>query len=127
MEVVREEDFSHDLIAAVADQDEAPLTAALDHLLASGLVFRRGSPPDAVYTFKHALVQDEAYESLLRRRRRQLHLRIAETIETAFADRAAAEPELLAHHFTEANEIEKAVTYWGRGGQRSIEMGKRLV
>jgi predicted ATPase len=84
-------------------------------------VFKRGTPPDALYTFKHALVQDAAYDSLLKTRRAQLHARIAETLERDFADVTANEPEVLAHHFTQARLHARAVPYWVQAGQRALE------
>ncbi|MFP6748644.1 MAG: AAA family ATPase [Alphaproteobacteria bacterium] len=119
-------EFPHELVAAVAQWNEGKLTAALDGIVASGLVIRRGSGGEAVYTFKHALVQDEAYSSLLRARRRQLHHRIAEILEERFPDRAKFEPELLAHHYTEGGDGERAVTYWSLAGQHAIERSANL-
>jgi class 3 adenylate cyclase/predicted ATPase len=113
--------FPHDLLRAVAGRAEAELSAALDRLLAAQLVFRRGDPPEATYTFKHALVQDAAYESLLKRKRQQLHLRIAEALERIAPNRGEAEPELLAHHYTEAGRTEPAIRYWRRAGERAAQ------
>ena len=90
------------------------LDAALAQLVASELVFRRGTPPAAVYTFKHALVQDAAYRSLLKSRRQQLHARIAEVLERRFPGAAEAQPELLARHFAEAGLPARAIDYWRR-------------
>jgi predicted ATPase len=92
----------------------------LRQLTQSELVFRRGVPPHAIYTFKHALVQDAAYASLLRSRRQQLHARIAEVLEREFPARIETEPELLAHHYTQAGLVSEAVDYWRRAGQRSM-------
>jgi class 3 adenylate cyclase/predicted ATPase len=114
-------EFSHALVAAVARKQDAELQSALDRLIEAGLLFRQGVPPHATYLFKHALVQDAAYGTLLREPRRALHARIAETIEGQFSDIAESEPELLAHHCTEAGLIEKAALLWGKAGQRSIE------
>ena len=114
-------EFSHALLAAVVHKPEAELGAALDRLMAAGLLFRQGVPPYASYLFKHALVQDAAYGTLLREPRRALHARIAETLEGQFADIAENQPELLARHCTEAGLIEKAATLWGKAGQRSLE------
>jgi predicted ATPase len=114
-------EFSHALLAAVVRKPEAELVSALDRLNAAGLLFRQGVPPHATYLFKHALVQDAAYGTLLREPRRTLHGRIAETIESQFADIAEARPELVARHCTEAGQIEKAAALWGRAGQRSLE------
>ena len=113
--------FSHELLAAVSLLGGAALDDALDKLVESQLVYRRGTPPEASYEFKHALVQDTAYESLLRSRRRQLHARIAEVLEDRFPERAEGEPELLAHHYTEAGLAEHAIPYWRRAGQRAAE------
>jgi class 3 adenylate cyclase/predicted ATPase len=113
--------FSHSLLAAVVRKPEADLGAALDRLIQSGLLFRQGVRPHATYLFKHALVQDAAYGTLLREPRRALHARIAETIEGQFADIAESQPELLARHCTEAGLIEKAAHFWGKAAQRSVE------
>jgi class 3 adenylate cyclase/predicted ATPase len=113
-------EFSHALLAAVMRQPEAELISALDRLIAAGLLFRRGVPPHATYLFKHALVRDAAYATLLREPRRTLHARIAETIEREFAEIAESRPELLARHWTEAGLIEKAAGLWGKAGQRSL-------
>ena len=113
-------EFSHALLAAVARQSEAELGSALDRLIAAGLVFRQGVPPHASYLFKHALVQDAAYGTLLREPRRALHARIAETLESQFAEIAESQPELLARHCTESGLIEKAAGLWGKAGQRSL-------
>ena len=114
-------EFSHALLAAVARKPEAELQSALDRLIAAGLLFRQGVPPHATYLFKHALVQDAAYGTLLREPRRALHARIAETLESQFAEIAENQPELLARHCTEAGLIEKAAGLWGKAGQRSLE------
>ena len=114
-------EFSHALLAAVVHKPEAELGAALDRLMAAGLLFRQGVPPHASYLFKHALVQDAAYGTLLREPRRVLHGRIAETLESQFTEIAESQPELLAHHCTEAGTIEKAAGFWGKAGQRSLE------
>ena len=113
-------EFSHALLAAVARKREAELGSALDRLIAAGLLFRQGVPPHATYLFKHALVQDAAYGTLLREPRRALHARIAEILETQFAEIAERQPELLARHCTEAGLIEKAAGLWGKAGQRSL-------
>jgi predicted ATPase len=114
-------EFSHALLAAVACKPQAELGSALDRLIAAGLLFRQGVPPHATYLFKHALVQDAAYGTLLREPRRALHARIAETVESQFAAIAENQPELLARHCTEAGLIEKAVVLWGKAGQRSVD------
>ena len=101
-------EFSHALLAAVVRKPEAELGSALDRLIRAGLLFRKGVPPHATYLFKHALVQDAAYGTLLRQPRRALHARIADTIERQFADIAEGQPEVLARHCTEAGLIDKA-------------------
>jgi class 3 adenylate cyclase/predicted ATPase len=113
-------EFSHALLASVARYTVSDLEAALDRLVQAGLVFRHGVPPHATYLFNHALVQDTAYSTLLREPRRALHARIAEALESKFAEIAENQPALLARHCTEAGLIEKAVEFWGRAGQRSL-------
>jgi class 3 adenylate cyclase/predicted ATPase len=112
-------EFSHELLAAVAPLDEAKLQDALRQLTDAELVFRRGTPPEASYNFKHALVQDAAYQSLLRSSRRQLHARIAQALEEHSPGVAETQPEVLAHHLTAAGLREQAITYWERAGQHA--------
>jgi class 3 adenylate cyclase/predicted ATPase len=107
--------FSREQLAAISGFSEQHLTIALDQLVESGLIFRRGAPPDATYTFKHALVQDAAYQSLLRATRRNYHAQIARLLEERFPD--IAQPELLAHHYTEAGNPEQALRYWHQAGR----------
>jgi DNA-binding winged helix-turn-helix (wHTH) protein/class 3 adenylate cyclase/predicted ATPase len=114
-------EFSHALLAAVVRKSEVELGSALDRLVAAGLLFQQGRSPHANYLFKHALVQDAAYSTLLREPRRALHARIAEALESQFAEIAESRPVLLAHHCTEAGLIEKAAGLWGKAGQRSLE------
>jgi class 3 adenylate cyclase len=114
-------EFPHALLTAVVGKPEEELDLALDRLIAAGLLFRQGAPPHATYLFKHALVQDAAYGTLLREPRRALHARIAEALERQFTDIAENQPELLARHCTEAGLIEKAADLWGKAGQRSLE------
>jgi class 3 adenylate cyclase/predicted ATPase len=113
--------FSHAVLVAVVRKPEADLTAALDRLLGAGLLSRQGAPPHATYLFKHALVQDAAYGTLLREPRRALHARIAETLENEFPELADRQPELLARHCTEAGLIEKAAGLWAKAGLRSLQ------
>ena len=101
-------EFSHAVLAAVVGRSEAELRSAVDRLITAGLLFRMGVPPHATYLFKHALVQDAAYGTLLREPRRALHARIVETLDNQFAEIAETRPELLARHATEAGRIEKA-------------------
>jgi predicted ATPase len=112
-------EFSHALLAAVVHRPEEELRSALERLIRSGLLFRQGVAPNANYLFKHALVQDAAYGTLLREPRRALHSRIAETIETQFGDLVESQPELLARHYTEAGLTKEAITYWGIAGRKS--------
>jgi class 3 adenylate cyclase/predicted ATPase len=114
-------EFSHTLLAAVAGKPDGELASALDRLMQSGLLFRRGLPPHATYLFKHALIQDAAYGTLLREPRRALHARITKILETQFAEIARTQPELVARHCTEAGLIEKAAGLWGMAGRRSLE------
>ena len=111
--------FPYALLRAVARLPEDELEAALARLVASELVFQRGTPPEAVYSFKHALVQDAAHDSLLRNARRQLHARIAEALEAHSPEIIESQPELLAQHYAEAGLVEKSVAYWGKAGRRS--------
>jgi class 3 adenylate cyclase/pimeloyl-ACP methyl ester carboxylesterase len=112
-------EFSHDLLAAVAPISANQLGDALEQLVTSELVFRRGAPPDAIYTFKHALVQDAAYQSLLRSKRQQLHARIAQVLEERFPEITARQPEWLAHHYTEALLGGRASSYWLEAARRA--------
>jgi predicted ATPase/class 3 adenylate cyclase len=119
-------EFSQELLAAVADRPVEQLRSALDQLVASELVFRRGELLDAIYTFKHALVQDVAYGSLLKSRREQLHARIARVLEDRFPETAAIRPELLAQHYTAAGVRDRAIEYWQRAGQLATERSSDL-
>jgi predicted ATPase len=114
-------EFNYALLAAVVRNSEAELQLSLDRLVTAGLLFRQGLPPHENYFFKHALVQNAAYASLLREPLRALHAHIAETLENQFADIAENQPELLARHSTEAGLIEKAAGLWGKAGQRSLD------
>ncbi len=110
-------EFSYPLLRAVAQQPDDPLTAALDRLVRSELVFGRGEVPNSVYTFKHALVQEAAYGSLLRERRRTLHARIAQALEGEFPEVAETQPELLAHHYATAGLPAPAIQYYRRAAE----------
>jgi class 3 adenylate cyclase/predicted ATPase len=114
-------EFGHELLAAVAPLDEAALDDAMRQLVAAELVFRRGEPPETTYIFKHALVQDAAYASLLRSRRQQLHARVARVLEARFPVTVTTAPEILAHHLTEAGMGEDAATYWLAAGRQAVE------
>jgi class 3 adenylate cyclase len=113
-------EFSHTLLSAVVSKAEPELASALERLIAAGLLFRQGVPPHASYLFKHALVQDAAYGSLLREPRRALHARIAEVFETQFTEIAESQPELVAQHFAEGAQFEKAATYWLKAGRKAV-------
>ncbi len=108
-------EFDYDLLSGIVPFDSDALTALLDQLVGSGLVTSRGQPPDAGYTFKHALVQDTAYGSLLRGRRTEIHGQIAQALEAA-----EAEPEVNAYHFTEAGATERAIPRWQEAGKRAL-------
>jgi predicted ATPase len=112
-------EFGYRVLAAVAGLGETQLQGALDQLVGAELVFRRGTPPEAVYSFKHSLVRDTAYESLLRSRRQQLHGKIANALEQQVPDMADVEPETVAYHLTEAGFAERAVEYWLKAGHRA--------
>jgi class 3 adenylate cyclase/predicted ATPase len=113
--------FSYELLQAVSPLDEATLQDALWRLVQAELLYQRGLPPQATYTFKHALIQEVAYQALLKTTRQQYHRQIARTLAERFPDTAATQPELLAHHYTEAGLIEPALPYWQQAGQRAVE------
>src|SRR5215831_14312794 len=114
-------EFSYSLLRALVERDETALKNALAQLEDAELVFRRGDPPEAIYTFKHVLVQDAAYENMLKSRRQVLHLRIAETLRDRFQTTAEAQPEVVAHHFTQAGLSEVAVEWWVKAGDRALD------
>jgi predicted ATPase len=113
-------EFAYPLLRNVSRLPEDELQTALARLVASELVFQRGTPPDAVYSFKHALVQDAAHSSLLRSARQELHAQIAEALETQSPELIESQPELFAQHFAQAGLIDKSVSYWGTAGRRSV-------
>src|SRR5262249_30388544 len=113
-------EFSYSLVRALVGRNETALKHALAQLEQAELVFERGEPPGAVYSFKHALVRDAAYGSLLKSRRHQLHGQIANTLEERFPDVVASEPEILARHFTEAGLVDSAIDYWLRAGNLAL-------
>jgi len=110
--------FSYALLRAVAGMEDSGLEAALERLAEADILLVQGLPPDSDYRFKHSLIQDAAYENLLKSRRQVLHRRVAEVLRNTVA---VAEPELLAHHYTHAGLIETAIEWWGKAGQRSLE------
>jgi len=112
-------EFSYELLRAVAETPADQLNVALSHLEHAGLIIRRGHPPEASYTFKHALVQDAAHSSLLHSDKKNLHARIAAVIAEIYPERAEREPELLAHHLTEAGQSKPAVDFWLKAGKRA--------
>ena len=118
--------FSYTLIRAVAGMDDPPLQAALERLAEADILLVQGLPPESDYRFKHALIQDAAYENLLRSRRQVLHRRVGDVLRDHFASTAAVEPELLAHHLSEAGLTEAAIEWWGKAGQRSLERSALL-
>lgn len=111
--------FAYDVILAVSPLDEPSLRAELDKLVGAGLLFAKGSPPRCTYTFKHALIQDAAYQSMVKKTRQQFHLAVAEKLETRFPETTATQPELLARHFTEAGQSARAAGYWLMAGERA--------
>jgi class 3 adenylate cyclase/predicted ATPase len=113
-------EFSHPLIVAVVRKPESELQTALDRLISAGLLLRQDGAPDATYFFKHVLVRDAAYSTLLREPRRALHARIAETLESHFAEISESQPELIAHHYREAGDAAKAVAYLSVAGDRAL-------
>src|SRR5262249_25510890 len=112
--------FSHELISALALMPQQRLDGALSQLVDAELIFQSGTPPDAVYTFKHALVQDVTYSTLLRGRRQQLHARITETLERQFHEIVVTQPQLMAQHCAEAGLADKAIGYSLKAGQQAV-------
>ena len=112
--------FSYGLLRDVAGMEDAPLQAALEKLADADIVLVQGLPPESDYRFKHALIQDAAYENLLKSRRQVLHRRVAEILRDRFADSAAAEPEALAYHFTQAGMTDAAIDWWGKAGDQAL-------
>jgi len=119
-------EFSYELLQAVSPLDAAALQQALTRLVEVELLYQRGVPPQATYLFKHALIQEAAYQSLLKSTRQQYHQRIARVLEERFPEVTATQPELLAHHYTEAGLGEEAVAYWQRAGGRALERSAHL-
>jgi predicted ATPase len=113
--------FAYALLQAVSQLDEATLQRELSRLVDAELVYQRGLPPQATYSFKHALIQDTAYQSLLKSTRQQYHQRIAQVLEQQFPEIVDTQPELLAHHYTEAGLTAQAIPYWQQAGQRALE------
>jgi class 3 adenylate cyclase/predicted ATPase len=118
--------FAYEVLQTVTPLDETSLQQALARLVDAELLYQRGVPPQATYTFKHALIQDAAYQSLLWSTRQQHHQRIAQVLEARFPETAATQPELLAHHYTEAGRTEQAIAYWQRAGQQALQRSANL-
>ena len=118
--------FSYALLQAVAQLDEETLQRELQRLVTAELLYQRGVPPQATYLFKHALIQDVAYQSLLKSTRQHYHQRIAQVLEAQFPEVVATQPELLAHHYTAAGCTEQAVAYWQRAGQHASDRSAHL-
>ena len=114
-------EFTYELLKAISSLDEETLQSHLTKLVGAELLYQRGLPPQARYFFKHALIQDAAYQSLLKSKRQQYHQKIAQVLEERFPETAETQPELLAHHYTEAGLREQAIVYWQRAGQRAVE------
>jgi len=119
-------EFAYELLHAVAPLDEGPLQQALAQLVEAELLYQRGVPPQATYRFKHALIQDAAYQSLLRSTRQQYHREIAQVLEARFPEARETQPELLAYHYTEAGCLSQAVFYWQRAGQQTLQRSANL-
>lgn len=118
--------FQYELLRAIASIDEETLRGALAKLGESDLLHQRGVAPDATYIFKHALIQDTAYQSMLVSRRQQLHTKIADTLVERFPETTGTQPELVAHHYTEAGLADRALDYWQRAGERAVERSANL-
>src|SRR5262245_21034127 len=112
-------EFSYEILQAVSLLDEATLQQGLKQLVEVELVYQRGLLPQARYIFKHALIQDTAYQSLLKSKRQQVHHQIAQILAERFAEIVETQPELIAHHYTEAGLAEQAIPYWQKAGQRA--------
>jgi predicted ATPase len=119
-------EFSYELLQAVSPLDEEALQKGLSQLIEAELLYQRGLPPQARYIFKHALVQDAAYQSLLKSTRQQYHKQIAHVLEERFPEMKERQPELLAHHYTEAGFIAQAIPYWQGAGQRAVERSANI-
>jgi predicted ATPase len=118
--------FSYEVLHVVSPLDETTLQQGLRQLVEAELLYQRGLPPQAKYIFKHALIQDAAYQSLLKSKRQQLHQQIAQVLEEQFPEAQETQPELLAHHYTEAGLIAQAIPYWQQAGQRAIQRSANL-
>src|SRR5262249_4250442 len=119
-------EFSYTLLQAVSPWDEDTVPRGLQQLVEAEFLYQQGLPPQATYVVKHAVIQDEAYQSLLKSTRQQCHQHSAQVLEVRFPDLCATQPELLAHHSTEAGLVAQAIPYWQRAGQRALERSANL-
>ena len=119
-------EFSYELLHAVSPVDDETLQQGLKQLVEVELVYQRGLAPQATYLFKHALIQDTAYHSLLKSKRQQYHQQIAQVLEERFPETKETQPELLAHHYTEAGLIAQAIPYWQKAGQRATQRSANM-
>jgi predicted ATPase/class 3 adenylate cyclase/predicted negative regulator of RcsB-dependent stress response len=119
-------EFAYDMLQALATMEDGTLQDGLAQLVAAELLYQRGRPPRATYIFKHALIRDAAYASLLRSTRQQVHQRVAQLLEVEFPETVATQPELVAYHYTEAGRAEQALGYWQHAGQRALEHSAHL-
>jgi predicted ATPase len=119
-------EFAYEMLQAIASLEETTLRKGLDQLVDAELLYQRGRPPHAKYIFKHALVQDAAYQSLLKRTRQYYHQQVAELLEASFPETVKTHPELLAHHYTEAGQVDSAVGYWQQAGELAVKRSANL-
>ena len=119
-------EFSYELLHMVSPLDEETLQQGLRQLVETELIYQHGLPPQARYLFKHALIQDTAYQSLLKSTRQRYHQQIAQVLEEQFPDTKETQPELLAHHYTEAGLIEQAIPYWQQAGERAAQRSANM-
>jgi predicted ATPase len=119
-------EFPYELLRALSPLDDKSLNQKLDQLVKAELLYQRGKPPQARYLFKHALIQDAAYQSLLKSKRQQYHQKIAQVLTEKFPDTAETQPELLAHHYTKANLFEQAIPFWQKAGQQALQRSANL-
>ena len=119
-------EFAYDMISALAGIEEEMLQSGLGQLVVDELLYQRGRPPRSRYLFKHALIQDAAYQSLLKRTRQQYHQQVAKLLEDRFPEVASTQPELVAHHYTEANCPAQAIAYWLRAGAAAARQSANL-
>ena len=118
-------EFSYQLLHMVSPLDEETLQQGLHQLVEAELIYQHGLPPQARYLFKHALIQDTAYQSLLKSKRQQYHQQIAKVLEVQFPETKETQPELVAHHYTEAGLAEQAIPYWQKAGERGETLTRR--